>query len=124
MDPDSLRALGRRFWYAWGTVTLASIAAVLATTVVVAPADPWLVALTGVLAVVFVALATVSQTQGDRLDAAGTVVAAVGWAVWSVGAAVGFPGRTFWTGWTLIAVGAAVGLWADHGHRVRAAVGV
>jgi len=123
MDPDSLRALGRRFWYAWGAATLVSLAGVVAATLVVAPGDPVLVALTGLLAVVFVAIGAVSLTQGDRLDAAGTVVTAVGWAVWSVGAVVGLPDPTFWTGWSLIAVGGAVGLWANHSRRVRAAVG-
>ncbi|WP_436907512.1 hypothetical protein [Halosimplex marinum] len=123
MDPESLRALGRRFWYAWGAATLASLAAVVGAAVVIAPEDAWVVVLTGALAVVFVAIAAVSLTQGDGLDAAGMVVAAVGWAVWSVGAATGLLDQTLWTGWTLIAVGGAVSLWADHGHRVRGAVG-
>jgi hypothetical protein len=122
MNPESLRALGRRFWYAWATVTLVGLAAAVVAAAVLAPEDAVLVALSGALAVVFAAFGAVSLGQGDRLNAAGTLVAALGWTLWSGAAAVGFPHPTFWTGWTLITVGGAVGLWATHGHRVRAAV--
>ena len=123
MDPESLAALGRRFWYAWATAMAVGAVVVVGAAAVVAPDDAWLVALCGVLCVGAVGFGVVSLAQDDRLDALGTWVAASGWGVWAVGAAGAFSDSSFWGGWWLLVGGAALGLWADHGHRIRAAVG-
>ncbi|QPV61342.1 hypothetical protein I7X12_11230 [Halosimplex litoreum] len=123
MDPESLRALGGRFWYAWAAAMVASAATVVAGTAVVAPPDAWLVATSELLALVFVGFGVVSAPQGERLDAAGMAVAGVGTALVAVSAATGYPGGVVWTGFGLGALGSAIGIRADHGDRVRAAVG-
>lgn len=123
MEPESLRALGRRFWYAWVAAMGLGAATVVVGTAVVAPSDGWLVATFELLALVFVGFGAVSAAQREFLDAAGMAVAGVGTAVVAVSAATGYPGATMWTGFGLGALGGAIGLWADLGDRVRAAVG-
>ncbi|PSP33644.1 hypothetical protein BRC64_03185 [Halobacteriales archaeon QH_10_67_22] len=123
-DPDALRGLGRRFWTAWAGTAGATLVAVVLGAAVLAPRDGWLVALLGVLGVVTAAVAVVSLALGEYLNAAGLTVAAAGWAVLAGAAATGFPGVSLWTGYAVCLAGSAVALWAEHGERVRGAVGV
>lgn len=122
MGPESLRSLGQRFWRVWLTGVAVATAAVIVGVVVVRPPNPLLVGCYGFFAVMFTGFGAISLTQGDRLDAAGTVTATVGWVVAGGSAAMGFPGVSLWVGVGLAGLGGTIGLVADNRHRIREAI--
>ncbi|WP_459193014.1 hypothetical protein [Halosimplex sp. J119] len=123
MDPEAIRALGRRFWYAWLTGMVASVGAVAAGIGIVGPDDAWLVAVYALLSVLFVGFGVVSLALDERLNAVGQVIAAAGLAVVAVGVASGYSDALFWGGMGLAVVGSTIGMWVDHGERLRSALG-
>ncbi|WP_436925857.1 hypothetical protein [Halosimplex amylolyticum] len=123
MNPEALRTLDRRFWYAWATGVLASLGAVAAGLAIVGPDNGWLVAVYALLSVLFAGFGVVSLVLEERLDAAGQAIAAVGLTVVAVGVARDYSDAFFWGGLGLALVGSTIGLWVDHGQRVRSALG-
>ncbi|WP_415379068.1 hypothetical protein [Halosimplex sp. TS25] len=122
MDPEAIRALGRRFWYAWTVALLASLGAVAAALAIIGPDDAWLVAVYALLSVLFVGFGVVSLVLGERLNAVGQVIAATGLAVVAVGVARDYSDVLFWGGMALAVVGSTIGVWVDHGERLRSAL--
>lgn len=124
MDPEELTELGRRFWYAWAAFLVAGPGLLFLGTWYLRPGpDPWLVAIQGTLALLFVAFGAVALALGDRVDAAGQALAAIGFTVLAVSTARGLTWRSLYLGFALAAVGGAIGLWRDLGDRVRGFVG-
>ncbi|MFC7141335.1 hypothetical protein ACFQMA_16040 [Halosimplex aquaticum] len=122
MDPEALRALGRRFWYAWAAALLASLGAVAAALAIIGPDDAWLVGMYALLSVLFVGFAVVSLVLDERLNAAGQVIAAAGLAVVAVGVTRDYSDPLFWGGMGLAVVGSTLGVVADHGERLWSAL--
>mgnify|MGYP000132659531 CR=1 FL=1 len=130
MDPKAIQALERAFWYRLGGGVLAGVLVAVALALLLVPSDPFLPTVMGVLAVVFLGFAATALAVGDRLEAAAQVVAAVGWVVLAVGAAIewtafgfadafGVTDPIFWAGFGLVFLGGVAGMWADHGPRVN-----
>lgn len=120
MDPEELKSLGRRFWYGWAAFLVGGSALVFLGTWALQPgSDPWLVAIQGVIALLFVAFCVVALALGDRVDAAGQAIAATGFAILAVSTARGLTWRSLYVGFALAAVGGAIGLWSDLGDQVR-----
>ena len=134
MDPKAIQSLERGFWYRLGGGVLAGVVGAVAVALLVVPADPFLPALMGALAVVFLGFAATSLAVDARVEAAGQALAAVGWVVLAAGSAVewtalgladavGVGDPVFWVGLGLVFVGGLVGFWADHRQSARAARG-
>lgn len=124
MDPEELTELGRRFWYGWAAFLIAGSGLLFLGTWYLRPgSDPWLVAIQGVLALLFVAFGAVAVALGNRVDAAGQALAALGFTVLAVSTARGLTWRALYAGLALAAVGGAIGLWSDLGDRIRGSVG-
>jgi hypothetical protein len=126
MDVKAIQGLERPFWYRLGGGLLGGSVVAVAAALLFAPSRPFLPAVMGVLAVVFLGFAATALAVGDRLEAAGQVVAALGWVVLGVGAAIdwtafgladalGVVDPIFWAGLALVFLGGVVGMWADHG---------
>jgi len=126
MDPKAIQFLERAFWYRLGGGVLAGVLVAVALALLLVPSEPLLPTVMGVLAVVFLGFAATSLAVGDRLEAAGQVVTAVGWLVTAIGAAIGWTAfgladalgvvdPIFWAGLGLVFFGGVVGMWADHG---------
>jgi hypothetical protein len=125
MDVMAIQRLERGFWYRLGgAVAAGSVGAVVAAWLL-AP-DPFLPTVMGVLAVVFLGFAATALAVDDRIEATGQGVAALGWVVLGIGAAiewtafgladaVGVADPIFWGGIGLVFVGGVVGMWADRG---------
>ena len=122
VEPAQLSELGRRFWYGWGIGTGTTAAAVVASVWLMRPTNAWLVGVNGLLAVVFVAFSTTDLALGNRLTAAGNLVTASGLLLVGWTAATGFPENLLYGAFAVVASGSVIALYADHGHRVRAAL--
>lgn len=125
MDVRAIQGLERSFWYRLGGGVLAGSVVAAVAAWLLAP-DPFLPAVMGVLAVAFLGFAATALAVGDRVEAAGQAVAALGWVVLGVGAAiewtaggladaVGVADPIFWAGMGLVLLGGVVGMWADRG---------
>jgi hypothetical protein len=123
MDVMAIQGLERAFWYRLGGGVLVGAVLAVVAAVLLVP-DPFLPAFMGVLAVAFLGFAATALAVGDRLEAAGQAVAALGWVVLGVGAAiewraggladaVGVADPVFWGGIGLVFLGGVVGMWAD-----------
>lgn len=123
MDPESLQSLGRRFWQAWLAGVVSAATAIFVGVVLVSPENALVVAIYGILSVLFAGFTVVSLKQGDGLDAAGSAVSMAGMVILSFSAVAGFPGASLWVGFGVAGFGGTVGLLADHGDRIRGAVG-
>jgi hypothetical protein len=134
MDPKAIQSLERGFWYRLGGGVLVGVVVAVAVALVLVPGDPFLPAVMGALAALFLGFAATSLAVGARVEAAGQGLAAVGWVVLAAGAAVdwtafgladalGVTDPIFWGGLGLVFVGGLVGFWADHRDSVRAADG-
>ena len=134
MEPKAIQSLERGFWYRLGGGVLAGAVLAVALAVLVAPADPFVPALVGTLAVVFLGFAATSLAVDARLEAVGQALAAVGWVVLAAGSAVewqafgfadalGVSDPLFWAGLGLVFAGGLVGFWADHRQSARATDG-
>lgn len=134
MDPKAIQSLERGFWYRLGGGIISGAAIAVALALLVVPTDPFLPALMGTLAVVFLGFTATSLTVDARVEAGGQALVAVGWVVLAVGSAVewqafgladalGVSDPVFWAGLGLVFVGGLVGFWADHRQSVRATGG-
>jgi len=123
MDVTAIQRLERGFWYRLGGgIAVGSVVVVVAAWLL-AP-NPFLPAVMGVLAVVFLGFAATALAVGDRVEATGQAVAALGWVVLGVGAAIEWTAfgladvvdvadPIFWGGIGLVFLGGVVGMWAD-----------
>lgn len=129
MDVKAIQNLERGFWYRLGGGLAVGAVVAVVTAWLLAPGDPFLPAVMGVLAVVFLGFAATALAVDDRVEAAGQAVAALGWVVLGVGAAVdwtafdladslGVGDPIFWGGMGLVVLGGLVGMWADRGAGV------
>jgi hypothetical protein len=134
MDPKAIQSLERGFWYRLGAGVLVGVVVAVAVAFLVVPAEPFLPALMGALAVLFLGFTATSLAVDARVEAAGQALAAVGWVVLGAGSAVewtafgladavGVTDPIFWAGLGLVFVGGLVGFWADHRQNARATNG-
>lgn len=123
-DPETLQTLDRRYWYGLAAGLAILTVALVAAVVRYDPAEPWLVVLVGLVAIVTLGVATTSLALGDRLDAAGLILATVGWVTMAAVVTDLSPAPdSIYAAIVLFLVGGSLSLWADYGDRVRAAVG-
>jgi hypothetical protein len=131
MDAEAIESLDTRFYYGFGATVLVGVLAVVGLAWLLAPGEVVFFSLVGLPVVLFLAAAAVAIATGQRTEAAGHLVATVGWTLvlgsvagWSpaflAGSGVGDP--VFLAGFALTALGGVVTLVADHGGRLRAAV--
>jgi len=130
MDADAIESLDTRFYYGFAAAVLVGALAVVALTWVFAPGEVAFFTLVGLPVVLFLGAAAVAVATGQRAEAAGHLVATVGWCL-VLGSVAGWtpaalPGGVadplFLAGFGLTALGGAVTLLADHGERLRAVV--
>lgn len=123
-DPETLQRLDRRVWYGLSAEMVVGFAVLVAVVLVARPDSTPLVVLNGSLAVVTLTVGTLSLVLGDRVEAAGMGIAAVGWVAMGLTVAHVLPAEQFlYPTLALLVLGGTISLWADHGHRVRAIVG-
>jgi len=126
MDVKAIQRLERGFWYRLGSGLAAGAVVAVVAALLLAPGEPFLPAVMGVLAVAFLGFGATALAVDDRVEAAGQAVVALGWVVLGVGAAIdwtafgladvlGVGDPIFWGGMGLVALGGLVGMWADRG---------
>ena len=124
MDVKAIQGLERGFWYRLGGGLAVGAAVAVVAALLLAPGEPVLPAVMGVLAVVFLGFAATALAVDDRVEATGQAVVALGWVVLGVGAAIdwtafgladalGVADPIFWGGMGLVVLGGLVGMWAD-----------
>jgi hypothetical protein len=131
MDAEAIEALDTRFYYGFAAAVLVGALAVVGLAWVLAPGEVAFFSLVGLPVVLFLGAAAVAVATDQRTEAAGHLLATVGWllvlgsvAGWTpaVLSGSGVADPLFLAGFALTALGGVVTLGADHGDRLRALV--
>jgi hypothetical protein len=131
MYDEAIEALDVRYYYAFAASIVLGALAVVGLAWVLAPGEVAFFTLVGLPVVLFLGAAAVAVATGQRTEAAGHLVATVGWFLVlgsvagltpTVLADAGVADPLFLAGFVLTALGGVVTLGAGHGDYLRALV--
>lgn len=132
MDANAIESLGSRFYYGFAATVGLGVLVVVGLAWLLAPGDVAFYSLVGLPVVLFLAGTAVAVATGQRTEAAGHLVATVGWLLvlasvstdWTPAplSGVGVANPVFLVGFGLTALGGVVALVADHGDAIQGAV--